>query len=55
MFLSTVAGLHRRGANLAMSTGQSPALYTLPVVFTALCAFLPLDAVSVLTYARGLL
>lgn len=41
-------------ALLAASTGQNPALYTLPIVFTASCAFLlPLDAVVVLTYAKG--
>lgn len=41
-------------ALLAMSTGQNPALYTLPVAFTASCAFLlPLDAVSIITYAKG--
>jgi solute carrier family 13 (sodium-dependent dicarboxylate transporter), member 2/3/5 len=41
-------------ALLAMSTGANPALYTLPVVFTASCAFLlPLDAVVIITYAKG--
>jgi sodium-dependent dicarboxylate transporter 2/3/5 len=41
-------------ALLAMSTGQNPALYTLPVVFTASCAMLlPLDAVTVITYSKG--
>jgi solute carrier family 13 (sodium-dependent dicarboxylate transporter), member 2/3/5 len=41
-------------ALLALSTGQNPALYTLPVVFTASCAMLlPLDAVTVITYSRG--
>lgn len=41
-------------ALLAASTGQNPALYTLPVVFTASCAMLlPLDAVSVITYSKG--
>jgi sodium-dependent dicarboxylate transporter 2/3/5 len=41
-------------AVLALSTGQNPALYTLPVVFTASCAMLlPLDAVSVITYSKG--
>ena len=41
-------------ALLALSTGQNPALYTLPVVFTASCAMLlPLDAVTVITYAKG--
>ena len=39
---------------LATSTGQNPALYGLPVVFTASCAFLlPLDAVPLVTYSRG--
>ncbi len=34
-------------AILALSTGQNPALYALPVAFTASCAFLlPLDAVK---------
>jgi sodium-dependent dicarboxylate transporter 2/3/5 len=41
-------------ALLAAATGQNPALYTLPVVFTASCAMLlPLDAVSVITYSKG--
>jgi sodium-dependent dicarboxylate transporter 2/3/5 len=41
-------------ALLAVSTGQNPALYTLPVVFTASCAMLlPLDAVTVITYSKG--
>ena len=39
---------------LAIAAGQSPALYALPVAFTASCAFLlPLDAVPLLTFARG--
>ncbi len=39
---------------LATSSGQNPALYGLPVVFTASCAFLlPLDAVPLVTYSRG--
>ena len=39
---------------LATSTGQNPALYGLPVVFTASCAFLlPLDAVPLVTYGKG--
>ena len=39
---------------LAMETGQNPALYGLPVVFTASCAFLlPLDAVPLVTYGKG--
>ena len=41
-------------ALLAVSTGQNPALYALPVAFTASCAFLlPLDAVPLVTYTRG--
>jgi sodium-dependent dicarboxylate transporter 2/3/5 len=41
-------------ALLAVSAGQSPVLYALPVAFTASCAFLlPLDAVSLVTYAKG--
>lgn len=41
-------------AMLATSTGQNPALYGLPVVFTASCAFLlPLDAVPLVTYGKG--
>jgi len=36
---------------LAQQTGHSPALYALPVVFTASCGFLlPLDAVALITY-----
>jgi sodium-dependent dicarboxylate transporter 2/3/5 len=39
---------------LAQSTGQNPALYGLPVAFTASCAFLlPLDAVMLVTYGKG--
>jgi sodium-dependent dicarboxylate transporter 2/3/5 len=39
---------------LALSTGQNPALYALPVAFTASCAFLlPLDAVPLVTYGKG--
>ena len=39
---------------MATSTGQNPALYGLPVVFTASCAFLlPLDAVPLVTYGKG--
>jgi sodium-dependent dicarboxylate transporter 2/3/5 len=39
---------------LAISTGRNPALYGLPVVFTASCAFLlPLDAVPLVTYGKG--
>lgn len=39
---------------LALSAGKNPALYGLPVVFSASCAFLmPLDAVPLLTYTTG--
>ena len=39
---------------LAQAAGVNPALYVLPVVFTASCAFLlPLDAVMLVTYSRG--
>jgi sodium-dependent dicarboxylate transporter 2/3/5 len=39
---------------LASGSGHNPALYALPVVFTASCAFLlPLDAVPLVTYAKG--
>ncbi len=39
---------------LAAATGQAPALYALPVIFTASCAFLlPLDAVPLVTYGHG--
>lgn len=41
-------------ALLALGTGQNPALYALPVGFTASCAMLlPLDAVAVITYSKG--
>jgi solute carrier family 13 (sodium-dependent dicarboxylate transporter), member 2/3/5 len=41
-------------AMLAQSTGHNPALFTLPVAFTASCAFLlPLDSVPLLTYSKG--
>ena len=41
-------------AILAGQAGVNPALYALPVIFTASCAFLlPLDAVTLVTYARG--
>jgi len=41
-------------ALLALGTGQNPALYALPVAFTASCAMLlPLDAVAIITYAKG--
>jgi solute carrier family 13 (sodium-dependent dicarboxylate transporter), member 2/3/5 len=39
---------------LALATGQNPAMYALPVAFTASCAMLlPLDAVAIMTYAKG--
>jgi sodium-dependent dicarboxylate transporter 2/3/5 len=39
---------------LASAAGKNPALYALPVVFTASCAFLlPLDAVPLVTYGKG--
>jgi sodium-dependent dicarboxylate transporter 2/3/5 len=39
---------------LASATGHDPALFALPVAFTASCAFLlPLDAVPLLTYGKG--
>jgi sodium-dependent dicarboxylate transporter 2/3/5 len=39
---------------LGVAAGVNPALYALPVVFTASCAFLlPLDAVPLVTYSRG--
>jgi sodium-dependent dicarboxylate transporter 2/3/5 len=39
---------------LAISSGHNPALYAIPVVFTASCAFLlPIDAVSLVTFSRG--
>jgi sodium-dependent dicarboxylate transporter 2/3/5 len=38
---------------LATASGRNPALYALPVVFTASCAFLlPLDAVPLVTFAK---
>jgi len=41
-------------AVLAISSGHNPALYALPVAFTASCAFLlPLDAVPLVTYGKG--
>ena len=41
-------------ALLAKETGHNPALYALPVAFTASCAFLlPLDPVPLLTYTKG--
>jgi len=39
---------------LAHDTGVNPALYALPVAFTASCAFLlPIDAVPLITYGKG--
>lgn len=39
---------------LAQGSGHNPALYAIPVAFTASCAFLlPLDAVSLVTFSRG--
>lgn len=39
---------------LASTSHHDPALYALPVAFTASCAFLlPLDAVPLITYGRG--
>ena len=39
---------------LGTAAGVNPALYALPVIFTASCAFLlPLDAVPLITYSRG--
>jgi solute carrier family 13 (sodium-dependent dicarboxylate transporter), member 2/3/5 len=39
---------------LAKESGHHPALYGLPVAFTASCAFLlPLDAVALVTYGKG--
>ncbi len=39
---------------LAVSSGHNPALYAIPVAFTASCAFLlPIDAVSLVTFSRG--
>jgi sodium-dependent dicarboxylate transporter 2/3/5 len=41
-------------ALLAVASSMSPALYALPVAFTASCAFLlPLDAVALITYSKG--
>ena len=41
-------------ALLAVSAGVNPALYALPVAFTASCAMLlPLDAVCLITYSKG--
>jgi sodium-dependent dicarboxylate transporter 2/3/5 len=39
---------------LAMSAGKNPALYALPVAFTASCAFLlPLESVPLVTFSKG--
>lgn len=39
---------------LAKDTGINPAIFALPVAFTASCAFLlPLDAVPLVTYSKG--
>jgi sodium-dependent dicarboxylate transporter 2/3/5 len=39
---------------LGTAAGVNPALYALPVIFTASCAFLlPLDAVPLVTYSKG--
>jgi sodium-dependent dicarboxylate transporter 2/3/5 len=39
---------------LGSAAGVNPALYALPVIFTASCAFLlPLDAVPLVTYSKG--
>ncbi len=39
---------------LAVTLGKPPMLIALPVIFTASCAFLlPLDAVALITYAKG--
>jgi solute carrier family 13 (sodium-dependent dicarboxylate transporter), member 2/3/5 len=39
---------------LAQDSGINPALFALPVIFTASCAFLlPLDAVPLVTYSKG--
>jgi solute carrier family 13 (sodium-dependent dicarboxylate transporter), member 2/3/5 len=39
---------------LAKNAGVNPAVYALPVIFTASCAFLlPLDAVPLVTYSKG--
>lgn len=39
---------------LANDTGVNPAMYALPVAFTASCAFLlPIDAVPLITYGKG--
>jgi sodium-dependent dicarboxylate transporter 2/3/5 len=39
---------------LAVASGHNPALYAIPVAFTASCAFLlPIDAVSLVTFSRG--
>jgi solute carrier family 13 (sodium-dependent dicarboxylate transporter), member 2/3/5 len=39
---------------VAAAAGRNPALYALPVIFTASCAFLlPLDSVPLVTYSKG--
>lgn len=39
---------------LAVAAGQNPALYALPVAFTASCAFLlPLESVALVTFTKG--
>jgi sodium-dependent dicarboxylate transporter 2/3/5 len=39
---------------MAVAAGVNPALYALPVVFTASCAFLlPMDAVPLVSYSKG--
>jgi sodium-dependent dicarboxylate transporter 2/3/5 len=39
---------------LGTAAGVNPAIYALPVIFTASCAFLlPLDAVPLVTYSKG--
>lgn len=41
-------------ALLATASGHNPALYALPVAFTASCAFLlPIDALALMTYSKG--
>jgi len=43
-----------RGELVVAATGHHPAMLALPVAFTASCAFLlPLDAVALITYAKG--
>jgi len=41
-------------ALMALDSGKNPALYALPVAFTASCGFLlPFDPVALVTYSRG--